>query len=363
MLTVSLSTTSDLDAIGQRWRAFEAVAAPSFFQSWTWVGCLAAERFDAPMLLEASLGGQAVAMALFNRRRRLWLGESGVPALDAVFVEHNGFLLAQHAASGETLQACLHAVLATRRPLTMNGVDAAHSEAARAAGAVFSSRRSRLTPYVDLAGLRRDGRSYLPSLSANTRYQLRRSLRGYAARGPVQVSRAETAAEAHAALDALGVLHQATWTRRGHDGAFANPDFVRFHHTLIDRAFAIGGIDLLCITAGDEVLGYLYNLRHGGRVCAYQSGFRYEPASGQARDAAGSHLKPGLTCHHLAIERYLAEGANTYDFLAGGDRYKTSLSSAAEPLYWLDLVHRHTVRGLFGRVKSRLKPAYDHAAA
>ena len=57
----------------------------SFFQSWTWVGCLAAERFSDPVLVEATEEGRTVALGLFNRVRRrfgpsaLYLGESGTP--------------------------------------------------------------------------------------------------------------------------------------------------------------------------------------------------------------------------------------------------------------------------------------------
>ncbi len=62
-------------------------------------------------------------------------------------------------------------------------------------------------------------------------------------------------------------------------------------------------------------------------VSAYQSGFAYA--------LANSHRKPGLTCHASAIEMYLAEGVQKYDFLAGGDRYKLTLANAQAKRYWL----------------------------
>jgi len=70
-----------------------------------------------------------------------------------------------------------------------------------------------------------------------------------------------------------------------------------------------GEIDLLRIAAGDQTIGFLYNFRFRNRVYAYQSGFDYS--------VSHPHQKPGLTCHHLAIEMYRRQGLEVYDFLAG----------------------------------------------
>ncbi len=69
MTSITLSRVTDWIALGDRWRELEARSDCSFFQSWTWMGCLAEERFSDPVLLEAVLDGRLVAMALFNRRR------------------------------------------------------------------------------------------------------------------------------------------------------------------------------------------------------------------------------------------------------------------------------------------------------
>jgi CelD/BcsL family acetyltransferase involved in cellulose biosynthesis len=354
-LAVTLRTVTDWEALGVRWRAFETRAALSFFQSWSWIGCLAPERYDNPVLLEAQRDGRTVALGLFNRRRgwlfdTLWLHETGDPKRDAVFIEHNGLLIDAATAADErandsveagpgpgtedTLRAaCLagarRAVLPgplLGRRLILSGVDPAHLRAAAASGTV-SRLTTRVAPRLDLAALRRDGRSHLDVLSANTRAQLRRSLRAYATLGTLAIQRAADIAEARRFLDELARLHQATWQHRGQPGAFADPHFARFHHALIDRALPRGEIALWRVTAGPAVIGYLYNFQHRGRVLAYQSGFDYA--------VAGHHAKPGLTCHHLAIEHGLADCMACYDFLAGDDRYKRSLSSGARTLHWL----------------------------
>jgi CelD/BcsL family acetyltransferase involved in cellulose biosynthesis len=98
------------------------------------------------------------------------------------------------------------------------------------------------------------------------------------------------------------------------------------------------------VVAGEVVIGYLYNFCYNGSVLGYQSGFDYA--------AAGTHERPGLTCHHMAIERAAASGMWRYDFLAGEDRYKTSLASGSVALHWLDLVARWSPRGVVARVRA-----------
>jgi CelD/BcsL family acetyltransferase involved in cellulose biosynthesis len=94
-VNVDISPVRCFAELGSAWRSLEAEAADlSFFQSWTWVGCLAEERYPDPVLLRAERGGRVLGMALFNRRRgRLCLAESGDAAIDAPFIEHNGPLL------------------------------------------------------------------------------------------------------------------------------------------------------------------------------------------------------------------------------------------------------------------------------
>jgi len=354
MVRITLTKPSDLAAVADRWQSLEARADPSFFQSWTWVGCLAEERFPDPVLLAAEEDGRTVALALFNRRRRrlfvpeaLHLGESG-GALDSVFVEHNGPLIER--GREDLLPALLRSAVdapvaaegrTRRRCVVLSGVGETQLLAARAAiagGGYSCVLRTRPAPFVDLAGLRRAGAGFLLTLSANTRYQLRRSARRYARLGRLAIQRPASLEEARCFLDELAALHQVTWRRRGLSGMFASPDYLRFHRTLLARALPRGEVDLLRMTAGDQPLGYLYNFRFRGRVLTYQSGFDYA--------AAGPHEKPGMTCHHMAIEAGVAEGMDYYDFLAGADRYKTSLATGSVPLHRLEISPRWSLEGV-----------------
>lgn len=314
-------------ALGERWRALEGRAGASFFTSWTWVGCLAAERFDAPLLVAAVEAGETVALALFNRRRRtfgrarLWLHEAGTAALDSPFIEHNGVL----ACGPELLIPCLKAAL-HHGNLVMSGVDEATLVAARAAGKAWRREEPRPAPFLDLARVREAG-GVVGVLSANARQQLRRARRALEAQGPLCLERAGDVPQARDFLLELAALHQRSWRARGQNGAFAEPFFQQFHETLLVRAWPRGEAELLRIRRDGQTLGLLYNFIHSGRVLAYQSGF------------ADASLGPsiGQVCHWLAIEEHANSGHSVYDFLAGESRYKTRFANNETLMHWIDL--------------------------
>lgn len=320
----------------------------SFFQSWSWVGCLAAERYPDPVLLQAEQDGTLLGLALFNRHRgRLHLAASGDPAHDAPFIEHNA-PLALHPDATPALFAAAWRAGGVQR-LVLDGTDPL---TLAAAGGTPLRLQQRLAPRVVLDAVRAGGGDYLATRSGNARYQLRRSLRAYASRGPVLLQRAADTAEALEWLQAMIRLHEATWQARGQPGAFATEYLRRFHHALVLRAMADHALDMLRVTAGGEIVGYLYNFSLRGQVSAYQSGLA----------VAAGHEKPGLTCHALAIERALAGGDAVYDFLGGADRYKLSLANDEAPLLWAELVPRWSPFGMAARLRQawrRIKPHHS----
>jgi len=335
---ISSSPVTDFAALGRLWRQLEPeVPGHGFFQSWSWVGCLAEERYPDPVLLRAEQDGRLLGLALFNRRGgQLCLGESGDPGLDAPFIEHNAPLAPP--AIGAALLRAAWGVRGARR-LVLSGVPA---EAMEAAGGTAWRAQRRDAPFADLVALRARGEGALGLCSANARQQIRRSDRFYAARGELTLT---CLADPLAGFAAMLPLHARSWAARGKPGAFATPWMRRFHNDLITAAHPRGEVEMLHITAGGADVGYLYNFRHGGRVHAYQSGFDLA--------GAGRHGKPGLTSHRLAIERALAEGDSVYDFLAGADRYKLSLSQGSQPLWWVELVRPWSWRGVAARLSAR----------
>lgn len=333
---VEIRPVDDLSALGHSWLDLESRAYGSFFQSWAWTGCLAEERFAEPWLLTARRADRVVALALFNRGKRqglagsrpLLLGESGRPDRDSIFIEHNGPLVdrSEPASLSARCWAALAAAGPGRGTWILSGVPAALGAELPTARTVRVLAR-RQAPYLDFGRIDPGADEILGALSPNTRQQLRRSLRAWQAVGPLQVDLADGAAQADDFLEELKTLHQRYWVGRGKPGAFAEPFFERFHRALIRRAAAGQRLDLIRVSAGARVIGYLYNLVHQGRVAAYQSGFDF----GEDAD----RLRPGLVCHLLAIERYRREGMRFYDFLGGDARYKRSFANGEAELVWL----------------------------
>jgi CelD/BcsL family acetyltransferase involved in cellulose biosynthesis len=354
-----LEPVGDLDRLGAAWRALERQSDPSFFLSWGWIGCwlrhLPPDR--AALLASAWLGEAVVGLGVLVPCRErahgmlpaqsLRLHESGEPGLDSLFVEHNGLLAAR--AHAPAVWAAILGLLARRRAwrqvclagLAPAAVDLC-LEAARAHGRCVVVHQRRPSAHLDLAALRASGRDLAPALSRNTRHQLVRARRLYAAIGPLTLRAAESVDEALALLDRLKALHQASWQRRGRPGCFAAPAFESFHRDLIRARFGSGEIQLLAAAAGERPIGYLYNFAHGGRVYAYQSGFD---------DGADGRLKPGLVTHALAIEHAARAGFAVYDFMAGANRLKTSFASHWSEMVWLAVQDRSPMSWLDRRLQ------------
>lgn len=291
-----------LDRLEARWRPLAKESGGSYFQDWGWVGCMAAERYPDPILIEMHQDETLIALALFNRAasRRdgtsLHLQESIDPLLASIFVEHNGPLVA--IADPVLRQAVLaemftHAIrepiesLPTHpRRLVLSGVGPDCADAAAMTGGLVDETSRRMAPFSDFRTLDPD-RPFVDFLSRNTRHQLRRSNRLYAAQGDLAIRRAETIDEGIGYLASMIELHNTTWKGRGKTGAFATEPVRRFYQELIKTGIPRGEVDLLRITAGDADIGYLMNFNHNGVVSAYQSGFDYAAATPQQ--------KPGLT--------------------------------------------------------------------
>lgn len=353
--SATASADAGWSALGRVWRALEAEAECSVFQSWTWLGVAVAQRFNDPWLLRATgADGRVVGLALFNRTgpklaRTLWLHETGRRRHDSVFIEHNAPLLAH---GHEHLLRPMLALAARHGRLVLGGVGEAVLLAARSIGGCHIA-TTRPAAFVALRDCHNEA-VWLATLSRSTRYRLRRSRRAYeagAGEGRLTLRAAGDVAEALAFLDALAVLHQASWTGRGQPGAFVEPAFTAFHRALVARGLPRGEVRLLRISTrggdgsgdGGVVLGYLYNLCWQGRVYAYQSGFDFASAQ--------SHQLPGLTCHHLAIADAIDRHMQIYDFMGGAARYKTSLGHASIDLHWLQIMRPSGIHDIWRRLR------------
>jgi hypothetical protein len=180
--------------------------------------------------------------------------------------------------------------------------------------------------YVELQKIRDADMDFLRLLSSNKRSQLRRSIKEYERDGRIQIEEAETLDQAIFMFEGLVAFHQEEWNKRGKPGVFSNKYVYQFHTDLIRSRFDLNEIQLLQIRNEKMTIGFLYCFVYQDEVLFYQCGFCY---------TEGNVFRPGLVSHYYAILHNAKKNMKTYDFLAGAEGYKSSLSTNSVPVHWL----------------------------
>lgn len=326
------------------WERIYALSDAGVFLSPAWIGALidaapAETQFHVLTVLDDLRGAYGIALVsapqrrLFPAPRAAHFNESGVPALDRIYIEYNDLLLSRIAPAGareEAVRAILDAdfggdqiVFRNLRPALAHIVENAGTDL----GLDVEILGVQPTFAIDLASAGDAG--VIEGFTSALRAKIRRSIRRYEERGEVRIERAETAADRAVAWTELIRLHTEVWSRRGDDGAFRNGAARAFHEKLIEDHTEL--IDLVRLKAGNETIGVLYNFIARGVASNYQSGFRYE---------ADNQLAPGFVAHALAAEAYRANGFATYDLLAGDAGYKRRLGKEGERLTTIALTRK-----------------------
>ncbi|MEM1189217.1 MAG: GNAT family N-acetyltransferase [Pseudomonadota bacterium] len=314
----------------------------------TWLDC----HEPKGVLAEVRDEGQTALIGIFAVRKGLaFLNQSGYPDRDQIWIEYNGLV------GREELQApaLIDATLALFRERHAAEVHLSMLPRDLGEALLGALPKARIYQQVtgwerDLAELRRQGMSVLDALSANTRYQIRRSIRGYEQRyGPLRVSGASTLAEAMDIWRAAGAWHTNRWP----DSGFANPSFLTFHETLLKRGFDHGAVRLFRVTSGATTIAALYFLLDGGNARFYLQGVKPEP---------DGKLKPGLTAHCLLMQKLLDEGWDSYDFMGGDSQYKRQLADRRREFLSLRVHNgslRHRISDVARLIRDRFMPGTD----
>jgi CelD/BcsL family acetyltransferase involved in cellulose biosynthesis len=334
---VALEALPDPQHLQAWWRELESRAELTFFTSWSWIGQWLAVLPVAlhKQLLVARQGERIVGLGIVVKGQahlmrtmpvRCWrLHATGIRDIDDLTIEYNGFLV-DGDGGGDVEQTMLDFLLqrsGVKRVEVAMATDR-FTKLAQPAPKNFLVRSDFKQSYlVDLEQVRASGGDFLSTLSANTRSQIKRSLGAYREFGELRIEAAQSVEQACVFFNELKTLHARVWVERGKHSRFAtSPIAQRFHTALIARAFDTGEVQLLRVTAGASVLGYLYNFVYRGRVIFYQSGFNY--------GLLDKHDRPGMVCHTLAVQHQLQAGHALYDLAAGDYRYKASLAKHYE---------------------------------
>ena len=200
-----------LATLEREWRTLEAVARPSFFTSWQWIGTLLAAMpaADRPGLLHGAAGGETVGLALLGagttRRRHglvgsraLYLNETGDPRFDALTIEHNGILApaGREAPVFDAVVEWFADLGDVADELYISGSALRLSDPVVERRGLGQSEITLPSYSLDLGLLSSSAGELHPVLSANARQQLRRAFRHFERYGPLQLSTAATTAEA-----------------------------------------------------------------------------------------------------------------------------------------------------------------------
>jgi hypothetical protein len=277
--------------------------------------------------------------------RSVYLNTAGELPADSVCIEYNDVLTTpgKEAAVADALVAHLD-----RQPwdeFLLNGCqrDSAVLAIEQSLATQILTRQKEPVHYVDLDVLRQTGISFADSLRQPTRKHVRQYLRYCGEIGKVSVSVATNAEQALTMLGELKTLHQARWTAKGMQGAFASSLFVEFHEALVRRCFPSGSILLIRVRAGDTPVGIIYGFVFRGVMYFYQSGINYD---------LPSRVSPGIVANVSAIQHCLENGLSQYDFLAGDAQYKRMLSSAQRQLEWVAVRRRSWKSGLVDSLRA-----------
>jgi len=341
----------------------------SFFLSWSWIAAWLeilpphAELYS----YRCFDGEQLVALCVVGRgriRRRglfhsrvLTINEVRLPGFDMT-IEYNDLLVARgyEAAASAHFLRDMEQLAPTWDELLLGAIPQARwrqfAAADSALRAIIDEQR---TPWVaHLPTLHPDDTPLFSSplfkrMSSNRRWQIKRSFKEYEKFGPLSLQAAANEAEALAFFDAMGALHTRRWNRVGRSGVFVNPHWVRFHRTLISRAFSRGEMQMLRVSCGEAAIGYIYNFLWRGRVYMLQTGLALQKSNA---------LRPGYVSHCLAINYNAQRGLRYYDFMCGDADYKQVLGQASRPLLWVRLQRprwKFTVENTLVAIYRRLK--------
>ena len=353
---VSAKPLTDKSRLQDEWLDLQSRSSHSFFISWAWIGVWIDSFETGCDVFRVYYQDQLVALAIIARSTSkhlkvlsaisLHLNEVGDPRYDQIWTEYNEILAADQHREGATL-ALMTELVEHYPDWDELVIGAVTKDVAERMTALSGLDRIDLwhSPFygVDLKSLRDTKQDYLSSLSSNTRYQIRRSIKLYAQQGSLEIVRATSPQQALEFFNMAGPLHQQKWGRAPGQSGFANPIFVDFHTKLIEANWSAENIDVLKVMCGEKVLAYVYNFIYAGTVLFYL---------GAVIDEQDAKLKPGLVAHALCIEQYMNRGFDYYDFMGGDNRYKSSMGQVAGTLYRIALQKKRVLFAVEKKLRS-----------
>ena len=322
---------ADVAGIKAYWQTLSQNQILPYFMTWSWIAPWIETYHPQITLVTVRYNDQVVAIGILTRSvekrhyfvkaRQLRLHQMGDPLQDQIWMEYNDFLaLPEHQESATN--ACLKALqqLDGHDEIVISMARQHRAQAIKNNLDYVCIGTPRPCYALNLQTIRELDQPYLLTLKSNTRYQIRRSIRHYEKlHGELSIKIANNAPEALEYFREAGPLHIERWD----DSGYHNPEFIRFHETLIESNLSSGSVVLMKILSGNVTIGIIYFHIVGKSVYFYLHGLLYE---------SDAKLKPGLVAHALATQYFIDQGMDYYDYMGGYSQYKIQLAEHSEDL-------------------------------
>ena len=335
----------------------QSSAAASPFLAWEWLHPWWTHLSGSSTLrmLKVDAGNRPIAIAPFQLTRSvarlpcldlLGTGEAGSDYLDVI--TRSGFEV-------DALDAIERFVVAQGLAVRLTHL----ASSAAAAGLVNRLERRGWThvttpggicPYIPLAGCTWD--SYLATLGASHRANVRRRLRALEQKFDVRFERVTGDSDRRDALERLTHYHERRFDSRG--TAFRTTSLRAFHEEVTRRFLDRGWLRMFVLRVNDATAAVMYGFLYNRTFYFYQHGF----------DDSYQQYSIGLVLMALSIRTALEEGAAEFDMLWGTEPYKFLWARNTRELHNVHLFPPHLGgrihRGLFD-ARRRLS-AFIHAS-
>jgi len=200
-------------------------------------------------------------------------------------------------------------------------------------------------PYVNLA--QRTFDQHVATLDGHRRYELRKRKKEMVEKD-LRYANPEPGSES-IVLAELFALHTARARQKRMKSTFDGALVQQFHARFAPKAAQRGWLWLRSLKSGDHTVAAFYGFQIGDRIFYFQGGF----------DPAWETLSPGKTILDEVLREGFSRGYREFNFLQGGEQYKSAWTYDKFPLY-SGRIYNRSVRGRLNRLGSDLRGRLKH---
>jgi len=333
---VSLFLLKDIKELGKKWRSLEKKAHPDYFLSWSWIHTWLKIFTPHAYVLQATYKDKktvALSLISFSQEKRhnfinsnqIRFHQTGDKNQDQIWVEYNGFLEDKEHFPHASIE-CINKLIHKTKDwdeIVISMIREKYNQYWKNYSFNAHIISKKPTYSVNLTQIRESSQSYLSTLSSNTRYQIKRSIRLYEKKGKLKIEKARSVEDAIEFFLEAAPWHKKRWK----DSGYHNNEFINFHKELINNGFSHKEIAIFKVTIDKYLIGIIYCFIYNEQVYFYLHALNYDKESPQNKK-----LKPGLVSHSLLIQYFLGRKIKHYHFMGGEGQYKKSLGEAQDNL-------------------------------